>query len=252
MSAAQRVPATWSRSRPRAIHGYSAGQFVSVTGSERDLQRRVPVAQRLGQYVHLRADRAAASFTSGTPPATAVLVQEVTIAETDTAPPGYGTVKSTFVAYTCVVAPADHDSNPSTPNRWTGSCGSRPPVRRPGPGQHEWHVQALRYTGDYVSAAACRTARIRSCIARDGRTRPPELRRHRRQPCLSNRQRRQHRHVQVHEPEHDGAFRPLSMAARRTLGTNSGGANSNGGISTPSERHDCRTADVLIDPLRGD
>jgi len=76
-------------------------------------------------------------------------VQEVTIPLSESAPQGYNAVVSTFVAYACVVTPVDHDSNPSTPNRWWGKFQIAP-VGGWLLGTTNQEYKLCRYTGDYV------------------------------------------------------------------------------------------------------
>ena len=217
-------------------HGYSTGQFVSINGAANTtfngVFRLLSASGNTFTYSQIGAN---ASFTSGTPPATAVLVQEVTIAETDTAPPGYNTVKSTFVAYTCVVVPADHDSNPSTPNRWTGRLRVTPA------GSPSWSLgessgafKVCRYTGDYVSDGSVSNSENplwhrgvtgaldhQNFVVIDGN-------RDCRNDSAANTATGKYTNLNttVHQTALDGSGGDRS-------GTNSGNANNNGGISTP-------------------
>jgi len=68
-------------------------------------------------------------------------------------PTGYNTVTSTFVSYTCVINPVDHDGDANTPPRWSGQL-----VVTPLSSAETWALSAIsaignykicRYTGDY-------------------------------------------------------------------------------------------------------
>ncbi len=133
-------------------HGFSAGQFVSINGANNvsfnGVFKLLTASGNTFTYTHNAAD---GSFSGGSPPSTATLVQEIIIPETQAAPPGYNAVTSTFVAYTCVMTPVDDDTNPSTPNRWWGKFQIAPS------GSPAWTLGTVsgthklcRYTGDYV------------------------------------------------------------------------------------------------------
>jgi hypothetical protein len=132
-------------------HGFSAGQIVSVASATNPSFFGVfTLLSASGNTMTYAQNAPDASFSGGTPASTVTQVQEITIPESQTAPTGYTTVKSTFVAYTCVVTPADHDSDPSTLNRWSGKFRIDP-VGGWLLGTNAGEFKLCRYTGDYVS-----------------------------------------------------------------------------------------------------
>jgi Tfp pilus assembly protein PilV len=132
-------------------HGFSAGQFVSISSpanaSFNGVFKLLSASSNQLTYAQSAGDGGIAS--GGSSLATVTQVQEITIPLSETAPPGYNAVVSTFVAYACVVTPADHDSNPSTPNRWWGKFQIAP-VGGWLLGTTNQAYKLCRYTGDYV------------------------------------------------------------------------------------------------------
>lgn len=90
---------------------------------------------------------------NGTITPTATLVQQIAIGEGVTAPTGYNDVKSRYVAYACIVIPVDHDSNPDTKMRWSGTFRITPTAGAGawslGSGNND--IKLCRYTGDYYT-----------------------------------------------------------------------------------------------------
>jgi len=132
-------------------HGFSAGQIISISSpanaSFNGVFKLLSASSNQLTYAQSAGDGEIAS--AGSSPATVTQVQEITIPLSETAPPGYNAVVSTFVAYACVVTPADHDNNPSTPNRWWGKFQITP-VGGWLLGTTNQEYKLCRYTGDYV------------------------------------------------------------------------------------------------------
>ena len=83
----------------------------------------------------------------------AELIQQVVVAESATPPPGYNKVDATFVAYTCIVAPVDDDSNAATRPAWWGEVKLVPGA--------DWTIgtasnasKVCRYSSDYIATGA--------------------------------------------------------------------------------------------------
>jgi hypothetical protein len=86
------------------------------------------------------------------------LIQQITMAEGDTVPSGYGgQPQSTFVAYACIVTPVDDDNDTTTPDAWWGQVNLVPLAGTAAPA---WTIgttytsssptyKVCRYTGDY-------------------------------------------------------------------------------------------------------
>ena len=133
-------------------HGLSAGQFVSVNSpanvSFNGVFRLLSASGNSMSYAQDAPDGSISGGTSGgTLPSTVTQVQQIIIPQEETAPPGYDAEVSTFVAYTCVVTPAD-DDDPATPNRWWGKLRISP-VGGWLLGTTSDSFKLCRYTGDY-------------------------------------------------------------------------------------------------------
>ncbi len=213
-------------------HGFSAGQFVSINGASNTTFNGVFVLSTASgntfTYAQIGGD---ASFSGGTPAATAVLVQEVIINESATAPPGYNSVISTFIAYTCIVLPADHDSDPNTPNRWTGKLRFTP---------NGWTIgsaagtsRVCRFTGDYVADGSVSNSENplyhlgvtgaldhQNFVVIDGNRSCPS-------DSAANPTTGKYTNLNTTVHQTDG-----SGGGGARSGTNSGGANGNGGFTT--------------------
>jgi len=95
------------------------------------------------------------------------LIQQITLAETDTVPGPYaGQAQSTFVAYACVVTPVDPDG--PEPAQWWGRVNLVPAVS---PSTATWLLgntysnadkkyKVCRYTGNYIDADATLTENL--------------------------------------------------------------------------------------------
>lgn len=126
-------------------HGFTAGMVIAVTAtSDYTLQGRFELASVVGNtltYVEIGPDTSA---TGGR----VELIQQLTLAETDFVPSGYGNQPvSTFVAYTCVVSP----SSTGTPREWWGRLDLVPETSSTG-GRVPWNTAAYtvcRYSADY-------------------------------------------------------------------------------------------------------
>jgi prepilin-type N-terminal cleavage/methylation domain-containing protein len=148
-------------------HQMDTGQFVSINGTTDATFVGVYVITWLSNnsfsFVQPGLATAATETHSGTPKPTATRIQQVTMAETDTAPTGYSSVVSRFVAYACIVTPSDDDGDESilpapasvTPRRWWGQLVLMPlltsgdaSVWTMGTGASDRKV--CRFTGDYV------------------------------------------------------------------------------------------------------
>jgi len=131
-------------------HGFSAGQFVSVNSpanvSFNGVFRLLSASGSSLRYAQNAPD---GSISGGTLPPTVTQVQQIIIPLQEAAPPGYDTELSTFVAYTCVVTPAD-DGDPATPNRWWGKFRIAP-VGGWFLGTANAAFKLCRYTGDYAA-----------------------------------------------------------------------------------------------------
>lgn len=108
-----------------SAHGYSAGLVVTIKNTSNFLFEgqfevvSVPSATTL-TYLQPGTD---ATATGGT----LELLQQLTLAETDTVPSGYaGAPVSTFVAWACIVTPVDDDSDSATPEAWWGQLNLVP------------------------------------------------------------------------------------------------------------------------------
>ena len=132
-------------------HGFSAGQVVSISStanaSFNGVFKLLGASGNELTYAQNAGDGEIVPGGSST--STVTQLQEITIPLSETQPPGYDTVVSTFVAYACVVTPADNDSNPSTPNRWWGKFQIAP-VGGWLLGTTSQEFKLCRYTGDYV------------------------------------------------------------------------------------------------------
>jgi prepilin-type N-terminal cleavage/methylation domain-containing protein len=148
-------------------HQMDTGQFVSINRTTDATFVGVYVITWLSNnsfsFVQPGLATAATETHSGTPKPTATRIQQVTMAETDTAPTGYSSVVSRFVAYVCIVTPSDDDGDESilpapasvTPRRWWGQLVLMPlltsgdaSVWTMGTGASDRKV--CRFTGDYV------------------------------------------------------------------------------------------------------
>jgi Tfp pilus assembly protein PilV len=212
-------------------HGFSAGQVISVNSATHVSFNGVFVLLTAsGNSLTYSQAAPDDSFSGGTPASTVTQVQEITIPETQTAPTGYNAVVSTFVAYTCVVTPTDDDSNASTPNRWWGKFRIAPSGWVLGTTSAESRL--CRYTGDYVAdgqvsnsehplwyRGVTGTLDHQNYVVIDG---------HRNCPTDSavNTATGKYTNVNttVHQTDVNGSGGALS-------GTNSGGADSNGGFT---------------------
>ena len=135
-------------------HGLLAGHVVSISSPEHPNFNGVftvlsnPPPTTMTFSYSQAGSTGSFSLSAGTSKSKATKVQQVTIEESATVPPGYDTVVSKFVGYTCVVFPVDHDTSTSTPNRWTGGFRIVPSGWTIGTGNDAFKV--CRYTGDYV------------------------------------------------------------------------------------------------------
>lgn len=135
-------------------HGFGPGDFVSINGvTNTSFNGVFKVKSGSGNtFVYVQNGAPGQSFGSTNPPSTATQVQEITVPEAHSAPTNYSSdynaLKSTFVAYACIVLPVPDAADPPGPNRWSGkfqitasgwTIGS-------GPGTSK----VCRYTGDYV------------------------------------------------------------------------------------------------------
>lgn len=145
-------------------HGFSAGQPVALNNVvDKSFNGQFTIASTpAGDTFTFNQTGANASSSGGTPTPTATLIQEAVIAETATAPTGYNSVSSRFVAYTCIVQGFDDDGDEGsaakpTPRRWWGQVAITPLLT---PGDSTvWTLaasgagnrQICRFTGDYIS-----------------------------------------------------------------------------------------------------
>jgi type IV pilus modification protein PilV len=128
-------------------HGFDTGQVVSINGTTGGLD---------GSFTITKISNTSFSYTSGVGTSsnagTASLVQELTLAESVTAPSGYNEVKSKFVAYICIVRPYD-DGDTTTADKWSGQVHLTPQPTD----AVAWSFAATgaykvcRFTGDYTS-----------------------------------------------------------------------------------------------------
>lgn len=131
-------------------HGFSAGQFVSISSpSSVSFNGVFRLISASGSSLSYAQDAPDGSISGGALPSTVTQVQQIIIPVQETAPPGYNAELSTFVAYTCVVTPAD-DGDPATPNRWWGKFRIAP-VGGWFLGATSSAFKLCRYTGDYVA-----------------------------------------------------------------------------------------------------
>jgi type IV pilus modification protein PilV len=128
-------------------HGFVPGMVIAVTGtSNYFLQGQFEISSVSGNtltYAEIGAD---VGTTSG---GRVELIQQLTLAEDEPAPPAYNDNQnnrvSTFVAYTCVVTP----STTGTPREWWGRLDLVPETD---PAREEWSTSShrvCRYTADY-------------------------------------------------------------------------------------------------------
>lgn len=138
-------------------HGFSVGQIVSINDtSDASFEGVYTVTGTPNNttFTYAQVGNPAPKPTGRNLTPTAILVQRVAIGESDTPPTGYNGVESTYVAYTCMVQPLDHDSNPNTRARWSGYFRITPEVT----GGTAWTLgtnsnqyKMCRYTGDYLA-----------------------------------------------------------------------------------------------------
>jgi hypothetical protein len=138
------------------------GQIVSINGvTDTSFNGQFAVASVITQkkFTYLQSGSDATSSNG-----TATLIQQLTMAEADPTPPGYNTVNSRYVAYTCIIEPWDHDMDESgsppaanpTPRRWWGQFVITP-VLTAGDST-VWtlsssggsNFKVCRFSGDYV------------------------------------------------------------------------------------------------------
>jgi type IV pilus modification protein PilV len=127
-------------------HGFSPGLRVAVTGTSNFLFEgsfevlTVPTSTTL-TYAQAGAD---GSATGGE----LELIQQLTLAESDTVPSGYGgQPQSTYVSYACIVTPVDDDSNTNTAMAWWGKLSIVPSGWTLGTTNTTYKV--CRYSSDY-------------------------------------------------------------------------------------------------------
>jgi hypothetical protein len=131
-----------------------SGQIVSINNTT--------VTSFQGQYsiVKLTNSRFTYTQTSTTVQSdntgTATRIQQVTIAEADTAPTGYNSVVSRFVAYVCIVFPIDHDGVAATRSLWWGEVVVTPVLTSGDAavwtlGTTASSRKLCRFSGDYVN-----------------------------------------------------------------------------------------------------
>ena len=131
-------------------HGFSAGQFVSISSpTNASFNGVFRLLSASGNSLTYAQDATNGAISTASPPSTVTQVQEVTIAEAEAAPTGYNSVLSTFVAYTCIVTPYD-DGSPATPNRWWGKFRIAP-VGGWLLGTSNSTFKLCRFTGDYIA-----------------------------------------------------------------------------------------------------
>lgn len=140
-------------------HGMSTGQFVSINDTTNPAFAGLFTITKLTNTSFSYSQTGAVTgLTSST--GTATLIQQITIAESDTTPTGYNTEVSRFVAYSCVVVPYDHDGDEGTATsptarRWWGQFVITPVLTSPDAavwtlGTGSGDRQVCRFTGDYV------------------------------------------------------------------------------------------------------
>jgi len=228
-------------------HGFSAGQVVSINGatnvSFNGVFKLLSASGNAFTYAQNAAD---ASFTGGSPPSTATQVQEITLPESESTPPGYNAVMSTFVAYTCVVTPADDDGNASTPNRWWGKFRVEP-VGGWMLGTASGQYKLCRFTGDYVSNGQVSNSEhplyyhgvsgaldSQNYVVIDG---------HRGCPTDSAADTSIGKYTNVNTTVHQSQ---LDGGGGQRSGTNLGGPNSNGGFTSEEPTYDITVAIPML------
>ncbi|MES2101204.1 MAG: prepilin-type N-terminal cleavage/methylation domain-containing protein [Pseudomonadota bacterium] len=128
-------------------HGFDTGQVVSINGTTGGLDGSFTIT-KLSTNSFSYTSSAGTSSNAGT----ATLVQELTLAESATAPSGYNDVKSRFVAYICIVRPYD-DGDATTVDKWSGQIHLTPQPTD----SVAWSFAATgaykvcRFTGDYTN-----------------------------------------------------------------------------------------------------
>lgn len=128
-------------------HGYSTGLSIAVTGTSQFSFEgsfeilTVPSATTL-TYAQAGTD---GSATGGE----LELIQQLTLAESDPVPSGYGgQPQSTYVSYACIVTPVDDDGDANTALAWWGKL-SLVPSATWSLGTTSTTYKVCRYTSDY-------------------------------------------------------------------------------------------------------
>jgi Tfp pilus assembly protein PilV len=98
-------------------HGFGVGDFVSINGVTGGAFDGVfQILSKTTTTFTFADGRSSASSSGGL----ATIVQELTLPETTAAPSSYNTVVSRFVAYTCIVRPAEDTNSDGTADAWSG------------------------------------------------------------------------------------------------------------------------------------
>jgi type IV pilus modification protein PilV len=128
-------------------HGYSPGLRIAVTGTSNFLFEgsfevlTVPTSTSL-TYAQAGTDATASGGELE-------LIQQLTLAETDTVPSGYGgQPQSTYVSYACIVTPVDDDGDTNTALAWWGKL-SIVPGSGWSLGTTNTTYKVCRYSSDY-------------------------------------------------------------------------------------------------------
>lgn len=134
-------------------HGYSTGLRIAVTGTSQFSFEgsfeilTVPTATTL-TYAQAGTDGSASGGELE-------LIQQLTLAESDTVPSGYGgQPQSTYVSYACIVTPVDDDSDANTTLAWWGKLNVVPDSGTWSLGTTNTTYKVCRYSSDYDADGA--------------------------------------------------------------------------------------------------
>lgn len=135
-------------------HGFDTGQLVSINDTTDSSFIGVYTVTKISNTSFSYSQTITTAASESGSPGTATRIQQITIAESDTAPTGYSNVVSRFVAYVCVVTPSDDDGDNNTPLRWWGRTYIVPLTTAGSPwtlgtGSNDFKV--CRFSGDYVN-----------------------------------------------------------------------------------------------------